>query len=54
MIDGEVTADNIALGFRNLSVSSHDTCTPIIHKINGFVAKGCMTAGKSMSSFEFI
>ncbi len=48
-MEDETAVDNIALGFRDLSVSTHDTKMPIIHKVNGYVARGCMTAGKYSS-----
>ena len=40
----EVSAKDIGLAFKNFSVSTNNRT--LLHNVNGYVAKGGMTAGK--------
>ena len=51
----EISADNIAVGFRNLTVATHSPPHPLLYRVNGFVARGCITAGYvNLSKFIFL
>ena len=46
----ETSVDDVALGFRDLTVATHGSKRALLHKVTGYVARGCITAGKLSGS----